>query len=146
MAKGVATLDIFHCAALICGNSHWIFVTVVSLPKAKRQAVLFQVVDAVDALSLSLGRGQRRQEHGRQNGNDGNDDEQSNQGETWFCKMPGCGVHARNYDLPAAGFKSFFSEADMVSRFGIFFCFTFFQKLFGLGRFRVTSMQTYFSP
>jgi hypothetical protein len=54
--------------------------------------------------------------------------------------MPGCGVHARNYDLPAAGFKSFFNEADMAGHSENFFCFTFSQKLFGLGRFRVTSM------
>ena len=35
-----------------------------------------QVVHAVDALCLALGGGERRQQHGRQNGNDGNHDEQ----------------------------------------------------------------------
>ena len=36
---------------------------------------LFVIAEAFDALSLRLCLGQRRQEHARENGNDGNDDE-----------------------------------------------------------------------
>jgi hypothetical protein len=61
--------------------------------------------------------------------------------------MPGCGVHARNYDLPVAGFKSFFTEADTAAPFRNFFwLYLFPKKLFGFVQARFTSMETNFSP
>jgi len=49
---------------------------------AIRHAQLLEIVDAPYVGGPGLGLGQRWQQHGRQNGNDGDDDEQLDQGET----------------------------------------------------------------
>ena len=56
--------------------------TVVSHIHDVRQRQLLLVADATRLLRARLGRGQRRQQHGRQNGDDGNDHEQFNQSKT----------------------------------------------------------------
>ena len=45
---------------------------------------LFEVIDAAKPFGALFGLGQRRQKHRRQNGNNGNDDEQFNKGEPVF--------------------------------------------------------------
>jgi len=52
--------------------------------KQPRQVQLLHVVDARNPLRLGLGLGQRRQQHRRQNGNDGDDHQQFNERKTGF--------------------------------------------------------------
>ena len=56
----------------------------------ERDAHLFEVVDARNLFCLGFGLAQSRQQHGRQNGYDGNDDQQLNQGESSFENRFGC--------------------------------------------------------
>jgi hypothetical protein len=51
------------------------------------QRQLPRIVRAVNALGFSLCHRQRGQEQGRQDGNDGDDDQQFNQGETMNAKQ-----------------------------------------------------------
>jgi len=46
------------------------------------QPYLFEVVHAVNALGARFGAGQRRQQHGRQDGDDGDHDQQLDQSES----------------------------------------------------------------
>src|SRR5207253_408939 len=50
-------------------------------------AKLLKVVRADGALGFIFGLGQRRQEHGCQNSDNGDDDEQFDQGERWAVKL-----------------------------------------------------------
>ena len=61
---------------------HRIFVIVVAGPDAEGEAALLEIVDALDARGVGLGLGERRQKHGRQNGQHGHDDKQGDEGET----------------------------------------------------------------
>ena len=59
-------------------------VAVVTFPEAEGEADLLEVVDAVDALRLALGGGERREQHGREDGDDGDHDEQLDERERRF--------------------------------------------------------------
>ena len=51
----------------------------------EREPPLPEVAETGDAVGLFLGLGQRRQKHGRQNGDDGDDHQQFDQRESAFC-------------------------------------------------------------
>jgi hypothetical protein len=53
-------------------------------PEAEGEANLLEIIDTVDSLRLFFGRGERRQEHGRQNRDDRDDDEQFDKRERFF--------------------------------------------------------------
>jgi hypothetical protein len=65
----------------IAGNLHRVTVLIVQRPLFGPEADLLLIVDAADALRPRLGFGQCREEHGRQNRDDRDDDEQFNKGE-----------------------------------------------------------------
>ena len=61
---------------------HRVAIPVVNRPGLEGQADLLEVVGAINALGASLGAGQSRQQHSRQNGDDGDHDEQFDQRES----------------------------------------------------------------
>jgi hypothetical protein len=61
-----------------------IFVAVVTRPDAVGQTNLLEVVDATDFLGLALGGRESRQQHGRQNGDDRNNDEEFDERKRFF--------------------------------------------------------------
>lgn len=75
------------------------FVVVVALVHVVGEHQLLGVVHAHDARGFGLGPGQGRQEHARQDGNDGNDDQQFDERKTALRPAGGMGLatlHVRN--------------------------------------------------
>ena len=76
--------DVFLRAAVGARDGRGIFVTVVAFPEAEGQADLLEIVDAADFLSLLFGGRERRQQHGRKNGDDGDDNKEFDKRERFF--------------------------------------------------------------
>ena len=68
IARDLSDPEAFRSAALSASDSHGVLVVVIERPCAHRQADLFQVIRAIDALRAGFGTGQCRQQHGRQDG------------------------------------------------------------------------------
>ena len=100
MAERVRARVEFFRAAGGHRHIHRQLVIVVTFPDAERQAILFEVVDAIDASRLLPGFRQRRQQYRRQNGQHGHDDEQGDEGETFGSEMPGGGFHGATMKRP----------------------------------------------
>ena len=67
----------------------WGYLSPLSFPDAEGDAVLLDVVDTADFLRPALGGGESRQQHGRENGDDGDDDEQLDERERRFLFVHG---------------------------------------------------------
>jgi hypothetical protein len=74
----------FATALQLCVDGHGISVSIVTGPHLEGEGHFLEVADAIDALRLALGGGERRQQHGGQNGDDGDHDEQLDQCEGFF--------------------------------------------------------------
>ena len=71
-------------AAGSIGDSHGIFVAVITGPDAGGEADLLEVVGATDFLGFFLGSGKGGQEHGRKNRDDRDDDEEFDERERFL--------------------------------------------------------------
>src|SRR5690242_18555149 len=77
-------LQVFCSAALRVCNRSGIAVAIVSAPNTERETNLLEIVDAADFLSLALGGGEGRQQHGRENCDDRNNDEEFDERKRFF--------------------------------------------------------------
>ena len=76
MAERVRAGVKFFGAAFGQRHVHRQLVAVVAFPDAEGEAALFQIVDALDSPRPVMGTSQRGQQHRREDGEDGHDDEQ----------------------------------------------------------------------
>ena len=79
IVRGVVT-RLSGCESISC-ISWWEIIFVVVGKHDYAQADLLEVAGAIDDVGLLLGLGERRQQHGRQDGDDGDDHQKFNQGE-----------------------------------------------------------------
>ena len=69
------------------GHRHGVKVPIVSRKNAKAQPDVFQVTSTLDFLRLGLGFSQGRQQHARQNGDDGDHDQQLDERESAYFRF-----------------------------------------------------------